>query len=248
MQAHQRAGTEREAPAKATLRALLTHNAPRMGLTAAATEQLVRQSHITHWRAGQQIFAQGDAHDLVSFLVAGAVRVVCQGQRAEPITVQVVRPGQFLGLASPFDPPGPRLFGAVAHVDAIVAVLSHETLIGVMETLPPRKALQLMAYTWRALSRLLYEKSLLLTMPLSARVVYVLAQLAQDFGVPHPGGVQIDLPLTQADVAEFVAGARANVSRCFASLRRAGQLEVRRRRIVLSRSFPARKRTVLPGT
>jgi CRP-like cAMP-binding protein len=109
----------------------------------------------------------------------------------------------------------------------------------VLGALPPRRALQPLAYSWRALSRLLYEKCLLLTLPLAERVEHQLVVLAKDFGVPHRDGVCIDLPLTQADLAELVAGSRANVSRVLARLKRSRQLLVRERRIVLTRRFRA---------
>src|SRR5438132_1571569 len=40
-------------PAKATLRALLSQNATRLGLTASAIDVIVARSQITHWRAAQ---------------------------------------------------------------------------------------------------------------------------------------------------------------------------------------------------
>jgi CRP/FNR family transcriptional regulator len=230
--------------AKATLRALLSHNAARLGLTAAAIEAIVGQSQITHWRAGQRIFDAEDSQDLVNFLVAGAVKVVCHGRGRIPVLVQLVRPGQFFGLASLFDRPRPRQFSAVAHAPAVVAMMSQEVMTNVVADLPPGRALQLMAYSWRALSRLLYEKCVLLTMPLPDRLRYELAVLAHDFGQRHPAGVLIDLPLTQADLAELVVGSRSNVSRCVAELRRTGQLEVVGRRLVLTRRFPGELSTL----
>ena len=74
-------------------------------------------------------------------------------------------------------------------------------------------------------------------MPLRDRVVHELEILAHDFGQPDPRGVLIDLPLTQADLAELVVGSRAKVSRCVADLRRAGKLEVSGRRLILTRRF-----------
>src|SRR5438552_18590081 len=93
-------------PAKSTLRALLSQNATRLGLTASAIDTIVARSQITHWRAGQQIFAADDADDLVNFLVSGAVKVLCQGRRGVPVLVQIARPGPFFGLAVLFAPPG----------------------------------------------------------------------------------------------------------------------------------------------
>jgi CRP/FNR family transcriptional regulator len=227
-----------EAPSKAALRALLAQEAPRLGLTTAAIEEIVRQSQITYWRAGQQIFSQGESHDLANFLVAGAVRVVCEGFHRAPVVVQIVRPAHFFGLGSLFERPGPRLFGAIAHVDAVVAVMSQEALSGVMAALPPGRALQVMAYSWRVLSRLLYEKCLHLTMPLRDRLVHELGVLAHDFGIPRERGVLIDLPLTQADLAALVVASRTNVSRCVAALRRAGLVELVGRRLFLTARFP----------
>jgi CRP/FNR family transcriptional regulator, cyclic AMP receptor protein len=235
-------------PAKATLRALLTRHAGRLGLTASAIEALVAQSQVTHWRAGQQIFAAEDAHDLANFLVAGAVKVICPGQRRFPVLVQMVRPGQFFGLASLFDRSRVRQFGAVAHVPALVAMMSQEVITNVVAGLPPGNALQLMAYSWRALSRLLYEKCLLLTMPLRDRLLHELEMLAHDFGEPHASGTLIDLPLTHTDLAQLVVGSRAKVSRCVAELRRAGAIElVGHRRLLLRRELGASSGRSVPA-
>src|SRR2546428_1864532 len=79
-------------PAKATLRALLSQHATRLGLTASAIDAIVARSQITHWRAGQQIFAADDAHDPVNLLGGGAVKVLCHGRRGVPVLVQIARP------------------------------------------------------------------------------------------------------------------------------------------------------------
>src|SRR2546428_6817141 len=89
-------------PAKSTLRALLSQNATRLGLTVSAIDAIVARSQITHWRAGQPIFAADDAHDLVHFLVSGAVEVLLPGRRGVPALVQMVLPGQLFGPASLF--------------------------------------------------------------------------------------------------------------------------------------------------
>src|SRR2546422_8741090 len=103
-------------------------------------------------------------------------------------------------------------------------MMSQEVMNGVVAGLPAGRALQLMAYSWRALSWLLYEKCLLLTMPLRDRLVHELEVLAPDFGQPDPAGVLIDLPLTQADLAGLGGGSRAQGSRRVAGPRRGGEL------------------------
>jgi CRP-like cAMP-binding protein len=237
------------AAAKVTFRALLEQSASRIGLTTTAVEAIVARSQITHWRPGQQIFAPEDGHDLVHFLVVGVVKVLCAGRRGVPVLVQMVRPGQFFGLASLFDRPSRRQFSAVAHLPAVVAMMSREVIGGVMADLPPGRTLQTMAYTWTALSRLLYEKCLLLTMPLRDRLLHELEGLAHDFGQPHPDGTRIDLPLTHADLAALVAGSRAKVSRAVTELRRVGKLDVEGRTFIVRRSATSHRhgvRAVVP--
>ncbi|HZP43324.1 MAG TPA: Crp/Fnr family transcriptional regulator [Candidatus Binatia bacterium] len=229
--------------AKVTFRALLEQSASRIGLTTAAVEVIVARSQMTHWRAGQRIFAPEDGHDLVHFLVSGVVKVLCDGRRGVPVLVQMVRPGQFFGLASLFDRPGRRHFSAVAHLPAVVAMMSREVIGGVMADLPPGRTLQTMAYSWTALSRLLYEKCLLLTMPLRDRLLHELESLAHDFGQAHPDGTRIDLPLTHADLAALVAGSRAKVSRAVAELRRRGLLDVEGRSYIVKRSAAGQGRS-----
>src|SRR2546428_10479510 len=152
-------------PAKATLRALLSQNATRLGLTASAIDVIVARSQITPWRAGQQTFAADDAHDLVNFLVSGAVKVLCQGRRGVPVLVQIVRPGQFFGLASLFDRPGRRQFSAVAHAPPAGAMVSQGGMNGLGAGPPAGRAPQLMADSWGAPSRPLYEDGLLPALP-----------------------------------------------------------------------------------
>src|SRR3989442_8452846 len=127
-------------------------------------------------------------------------------------------------------------------------MMSREVMTGVVAALPAGRALQLMAYSWRALSRLLYEKCLLLTMPLRDRLVHELEVLAHDFGQSDPEGLVIDLPLTQADLAELVVGSRAKVSRRVTDLRRAGKLEVSGRRLILTRRFARHSECALGHT
>ncbi len=223
------------------LRAQLGRNAERCGLSTSAIEALVERARVTQWDRGQRIVAAEDAQNVTNFLVSGVVKVTCRGGRGVPVTVQFIKPGQLFGLTWPFEGAQPRRFAAVAHVASTVAMVSREAMTEVVATLPPDRLLRLMASTWRALSRLLYDKCLLLSMPLRERLLYELGVLARDFGRPEGTGVRIDLVLTHTDLAQLVAGSRANVTRAVAQLRRAGLLTVVDRQFALvARDVPQR--------
>jgi CRP/FNR family transcriptional regulator len=228
-------GGPREGLVRSALRAVLGRDAERLGLNATAIDVLVERAQLTHWDAREPIGTSEDAEPLTNFVIAGAVKVVCTGRRGTPIVVQFVRPGQLFGLTLPSDRPPPQQFAAIAHVASTVAMVSGEAMTQALAALPPVKSLRLMGYTWRALSHLLHEKCLMLTMPLRDRLVHALGVLARDFGQPHEEGVMIALPLTHADLAQLIAGTRANVSRAVSELRRAGQLAVVDGQFVLPR-------------
>ena len=97
--------------------------------------------------------------------------------------------------------------------------------------------LQIVSFSWRVLSRLLYEKCSVLGLRLEERLIHELAVLARDFGCDADGDVLLDLPLTHADLAEFALGSRANVARVMKRFERSELIRKDARRIVLRASF-----------
>ena len=221
---------------KEQLRALLIEAGRRMGLGTAAVDDLVTRSQVGRWRAGQQIFGDDDASDLVNFLVAGAVKVSCPTGEGN-VCVQMIRPGQFFGLNWYGERRQPRMFQATAFTDSVVAMVTSEAMSRVIAAAPPAATLQLFTYSWRALSGLLYEKCCLLGLGLEDRLLYELGVLARDFGRRIETEIVIDLPLTHADLAELAIASRANVARVMKRLERAGLVGRQGRRVVLTDRF-----------
>ena len=225
---------------KEQLRTLLNDVGHRMGLTATAVDQLVRSAQLGRWAKGQNIFSPEDTADFVNFLVAGVVKVSCPSG-AGTVCVQLIRPGQFFGLNWYADKGQPRLFSASAFTDATVAIITAEMMSELIAASPPRGVLQIVSFSWRVLSRLLYEKCCVLGLRLDERLIHELAVLARDFGVEDEAGVLIDLPLTHADLAEFATASRANVARVMKRFERERFVaKAGRKFIVTPRFFDAR--------
>jgi CRP/FNR family cyclic AMP-dependent transcriptional regulator len=221
---------------KERFRILLADVGRRMGLTTTAVDQLVRGAQLGRWSKGQNIFSPEDTADFVNFLVAGVVKVSCPSG-AGTVCVQLIRPGQFFGLNWYADKGQPRLFSASAFTDATVAIITSEMMAEFVENSPPRGVLQIVSFSWRVLSRLLYEKCCLLGLRLEERLIHELAVLARDFGQDVDAGVLIDLPLTHADLAEFAIASRANVARVMKRFEREGFVGKDGRRIVVTPRF-----------
>ena len=221
---------------KEQLRILLADVGRRMGLTATAVDQLVRSAQLARWGKGQSIFSPEDTADFVNFLIAGVVKVSCPSG-AGTVCVQLIRPGQFFGLNWYADRRQPQLFSASAFTDATVAIITNEMMAELVEASPPPGVLQIVSFSWRVLSRLLYEKCSLLGLNLEERLIHELAVLARDFGRDTDRGVVVDLALTHADLAEFALGSRANVARVMKRFERQGLVGKEGRRIVLTECF-----------
>lgn len=223
-------------PSKEYFRSVMLQTGPKMGLGPDAIDQLVRQAQMGYWRKHALIFGAEDSSDLINFLVTGAVKVSCPTAEG-PVCVQMIRPGQFFGLNWYPEPGQPRQFTATAFSDSVVAMVTSETMARILADAPPRAVLQMLTYSWRALSGLLYEKCCLLGLRLEQRLRHELRVLARDFGKPGNAGITIDLPLTHADLAEFALASRANVARIMKRWEREGSLARDGRKIVLTPQF-----------
>jgi CRP-like cAMP-binding protein len=221
---------------KEQLRSLLGDVGHRMGLTASGVEQLVRSAQLGRWSKGQTIFSPEDTADFVNFLVAGVVKVSCPSGGGT-VCVQLIRPGQFFGLTWYADKGQPRLFSASAFTEATVAIITTDMMAELIAASPPGGVLQIVSFSWRVLSRLLYEKCSLLGLRLEERLIHELAVLARDFGREEDSGVRIDLQLTHADLAEFAIASRANVARVMKRFERERLVHKEGRRIIVTARF-----------
>ena len=67
----------------------------------------------------------------------------------------------------------------------------------------------------------------------TTRVAGRLAELAGEYGVPDDGGIRIDLPITQQELAEWVGASREAVAKALHTLRARGLVRTGRREIVV---------------
>jgi CRP-like cAMP-binding protein len=190
------------------IRSTLLVNGARFGFTEEAANCFAREAMMSQWTPDERI--DTGSNGLISFLASGSVKVVTMGRRERPVIIQAVRAGRFFGSAWFFDSRDAPGAGCYACTPAIVGTLDVHGMAKVLSLLPPGGVVQFLDYSWRVLSRLLYEKSILLAMPPTERVERAMMLLAREFGT---SAEHVDVPLTRSDLCAFTMAGRGAIAR-----------------------------------
>jgi CRP/FNR family transcriptional regulator, cyclic AMP receptor protein len=181
--------------------------------------------------AGAALFLEGDLGGNVMIVHSGHVKVFATSDDAHGVLLAVRGPGDVLGDLSAIDNEPRSASGtALDRVDAQV-LRADEFRTFLFQT--PGAGLALLRVViarQRDSDRLRVEFGARDT---AGRVALRLLELADMAGEPANGGIRITLPLTQDDLAGWVAASREGVARALASLRRRGLIATGRREITI---------------
>lgn len=145
----------------------------------------------------------------------------------------VLGPGELLGEFEAIRGRGcPREAGNVAATPIAVRVMTGPEFVAFLES-HPQATLALMRIIlgrFGSVDRRLVNSG---TLDTSHRLARLLLELTDQYGQPHDGGVRLDLPLSQDELASLIATSRESVVRALASLRRQGYITTGRRTVNL---------------
>ena len=198
---------------------------PRAGFLADASdalnEVLATLAREVRLGAQQTLFEEGDAGDALFAVQSGRLEVSVLSEDGRRLVLDVMRRGAILGEIALFDP-GPRTATATAVVETRLLRITNRDMMAAISRSPDLAAdmIRLAGQRMRSMSRQISEQALL---PLPARLARKLIYLAAD-----DQGEGALLPMSQANLAEFVGGSREQVSKTLNEWKRAGILDVTR--------------------
>jgi CRP-like cAMP-binding protein len=171
--------------------------------------------------AQETLFEQGDVGDALFAVQSGRLEVSVLSEDGRRLVLDVMRRGAILGEIALFDP-GPRTATATAVTETRLLRITNRDMMAAIARSPDLAAdmIRLAGQRMRAMNRQITEQALL---PLGARLARKLMYLAAD---ESSDGVL--LPMSQANLAEFVGGSREQVSKTLNEWKRAGILDVTR--------------------
>lgn len=187
--------------------------------------------HLATYQTGDALLRQGERSDRVHVIVAGRVRVVRLTRHGEEILLALRGPGDVVGELAVIDP-APR----TATVNAIEDVNSL-TITGRAFTDFLRGHPHLLLAITRTLVTRLRESDRRLvegrTEDTRTRVARQLLELAVRYGRVADRGLDLDVPLSQEQLAAWVGASREAVSLALRHLRETGGVSTGRMRITI---------------
>lgn len=175
-----------------------------------------------HFQPGQMIFDEGEHADYVYNVSAGDVRLFKLLPDGRRQITGFLRAGDFLGLVSNDD----YAYGAEAINAVELCCMPLNSLERLLRDLPPmRDRLLTMSRDELAAAQ---EQMLLLGRKTARErlLSFLLARSGTARGEERTGAVEVDLPMSRTDIADYLGLTIETVSRTFTALRKDGLIEL----------------------
>lgn len=179
---------------------------------------------------GMIIFHKGSPGRSLYIIESGKVRIFLLSRSGQEISVNVYGPGEVFGEMAILDGL-PRSAGAMVMEKTVVYTLYRDDFLRCIET-SPRMARSIIE---ELSSRLRYTTDYvehLAFLDVNGRVAAKLLELADRYGLKGEG-IEIDMRLTQTELASWVAARRESVNKVLSNLRDQGLIEVDGQRITI---------------
>jgi len=209
-------------------------------LKPALLDELAGKLTPRSYRRGEVIFHQDDPGSAMHIVKSGQVKIATTSPEGEEVIIAILKNSDFFGELSLLDDK-PRSANAVAMEATQTLMLRrgdfmdildqhHEMVSAVLTSLSERL---------RRTDQLL-EDAVFLDLP--ARLSKRLLELAQKHGVKTDKGLEIDLRLTQQDLAAALGVTRVALNKHLGRLQDEDLISLERKRIIITRPEDLRKR------
>lgn len=172
---------------------------------------------------GVVIFHKGSPGSSLYLIASGKVRIFVLSDLGQEITLNTHGPDECFGELALLDGL-PRSASAVSMDRTVCYVLQREDFLAVLETHPGMVRSILALLSGRVRHATEYAESLAF-LDVQSRIAATLLALADRHGI-QKGGIEIDLRLTQADLASYVAATRESVNKALGLLRDRGYIAI----------------------
>jgi len=194
---------------------------------SATAEPMPGRAPLFHeYEAGETVFGPSASPSSVFVLHEGLVRIYRLSETGAEIAFGYVIPGEIFGEATLFNDDARRSFAGAVRKSTVLVVPKEMGTKALLHR--PSVALDVAAQLTKRLRRLENHLENSVVRDVRARVGLALIELADDFGQLKGDRLDIELPLTQAQIATLVGSTRQSVNTSLGELEEAGLIERRR--------------------
>lgn len=190
---------------------------------------------------GMIIFHKGSPGQTLYIIESGKVRIFILSESGQEISVNIYGPSDVFGELSLLDGL-PRSAGAVAVERTVTYTLHRDDFLRHLEAYPRMAKSIMEVLSTRLRYTTIYAESLSF-LDVYGRVAAKLLELADRYGVKKDG-IEIDLRLTQAELATWVVATRESVNKVLGTFRDQGLIRVEGQRITIL-DMPGLRRRIL---
>lgn len=183
-------------------------------LTDHDLASLVPQFHKRFFAKGVYLFYPGSSSANTYLLESGLVRLFFTNSQGKEFLLNLVRPGEIFGLPI-LNGDSTRLIGAAAFEDSVIYSIDSEQLKQSMPMIP-QLAINLYREASISARMLLVHVNSLVTLPLIARLAFLLMRLSQVW----QSGEIILLPISQSELAGWLGSSRSRLNRALSELQK----------------------------
>lgn len=182
------------------------------------------------FRRGQALFTEGDLADRVFVIERGWVMITSVAPGGREIVLGLRGPGDVIGDLSALDG-APRSATALAAGQVEATVAPGSVLIRTLgDAAAAMELLRVLATRLRDADRKRLEFAALDTL---GRVAWRLHELSERFGEDTANGVEVELPLSQEQLASWCGASREATVKALAALRSLGCISTGRRSVLI---------------
>jgi CRP/FNR family cyclic AMP-dependent transcriptional regulator len=211
-------------------------------LNEAQLAELAGKLRARSYRAGEVIFHQEDPGVSLHIIKSGRVKITTTSPEGEEIVMAILDERDSFGEIALLDGK-PRSANAVAMEATRTLTLDRGDFLDIMTRNPEMVSAVLAAVAagWRRTSHLL-EDAIFLDLP--GRLAKRLLQLAEKHGIRTEMGIEIDLSLTQQDLAAAVGVSREALNKQLGLFQERGLVALAKKRITILRPDELKKQVV----
>jgi CRP/FNR family cyclic AMP-dependent transcriptional regulator len=201
------------------------------GLSVDQLREISRTLPMTTCQTGGLVTSPDDEGERLYIVKRGRVRLYRLTPDGKQLTLDILDKGRVVGRMSWL---GQELTDAYAEAieDAVICSFTPQELRRLIDRFPGI-GLNIIRYLSDRLAASERERELMAFRTVEERLAARLMELAERFGRPIDGGVEIDARLTQQELADMIGTSRETLAMTISSLREQGVLDMERQRVVI---------------